>query len=47
LVALFAVAVVVLRQSISVWLAVPLAAVALIALAYLVPAWPPERSPER
>ena len=47
LVALFALAVVLLRQVISVWLAVPLAAAGAIALAYLVPAWPPEPSPER
>jgi hypothetical protein len=47
LVALFAVAVVVLRQVMSVWLAVPLVGVAVIALSYLVPAWPPAKSPER
>lgn len=47
LVLLFALAVVLLRQVISVWLAVPLAVVAVIALTYLVPAWPPERSPQR
>ena len=47
LVVLFALAVVVLRQVISVWLAVPLATVAVIAVAYLVPAWPPEKSPQR
>jgi hypothetical protein len=37
----------VLRQVISVWLAVPLATVAVIAVTYLVPAWPPEKSPQR
>jgi len=47
IVALFVVAVVGLRQVTSVWLAVPIGAVAATALSYLVPAWPPAKSPER